>query len=42
MAQQMQNMATDPRVAVPMAQNIANSGATVSAEDGEVVINQEE
>jgi hypothetical protein len=25
-----------------MAQNIANSGATVSAEDGEVVINQEE
>ena len=42
MAQQMQNMASDPRVAVPMAQNIANSGATVSAEDGEVVINQEE
>ena len=42
MAQQMQNMATDPRVAVPMAQNLANSGASVSSEEGDVVINQEE
>lgn len=42
MAQQMQNMATDPRVAVPMAQNLANSGASISSEEGEVVINQEE
>jgi hypothetical protein len=42
MAQQMQKMATDPRVAVPMAQNLANSGATVEADGSDVVINQPE
>ena len=42
MAQQVTNMATDPRVAIEAGKSLANSGAEVGMDGGDLTINQPE
>ena len=42
MAQQVTNMATDPRVAIEAGKSLANSGAEIGMDGGDLTINQPE